>query len=228
MAIRRGLGVGRGRGYKNIIYKDPVVHSQSARGIKQPQMLMMLKTARPLTKTLKNLQNFEEFKQGKYEQLEPYIFRRHNTIIKNRQTERAAKEEAKLMNDVANEFPYYPYAIVREHKGNWYVIVSRVYGDNLSGLPMQKKLNTNQKFQLAKVTRFLFNKGYVDMDIRGANVVIDKKKNAVFVDFGDIRKLSPKESEYQYNLNILSIFGFRDNKSRHFLTKSLKQMGLVL
>jgi len=36
-AVRRGLGKGRGKGYKNIMGKDPVVHSQSAKGMKQPQ-----------------------------------------------------------------------------------------------------------------------------------------------------------------------------------------------
>jgi len=34
---RRGLGKGKGTGYKNIICKDPMVHKQSAMGIKQPQ-----------------------------------------------------------------------------------------------------------------------------------------------------------------------------------------------
>jgi hypothetical protein len=36
---RRGLGKGKGSGYKNLIPKDPGVHSQSSRGIKQPQLL---------------------------------------------------------------------------------------------------------------------------------------------------------------------------------------------
>lgn len=39
MAQRKGLGKGMGRGYKNIIPKDPVVHSMSSKGIKQPQKL---------------------------------------------------------------------------------------------------------------------------------------------------------------------------------------------
>jgi hypothetical protein len=37
--MRKGLGKGKGKGYKNIVGKDPRVHSQSARGIKQPQKL---------------------------------------------------------------------------------------------------------------------------------------------------------------------------------------------
>ena len=37
MAIRKGLGKGRGKGYRNIIGKDPRVHSDSARGIKSIQ-----------------------------------------------------------------------------------------------------------------------------------------------------------------------------------------------
>lgn len=39
MAIRKGLGRGRGKGYRNIMGKDPRVHSDSARGRKQPQRL---------------------------------------------------------------------------------------------------------------------------------------------------------------------------------------------
>lgn len=37
MADRKGLGRGTGKGYKNIVGKDPRVHSDSARGMKQPQ-----------------------------------------------------------------------------------------------------------------------------------------------------------------------------------------------
>ena len=33
---RKGLGKGTGKGYKNIIGRDSSVHSQSAKGIKQP------------------------------------------------------------------------------------------------------------------------------------------------------------------------------------------------
>jgi len=34
--MRKGLGKNKGKGYRNIIGKDPHVHSQSAKGIKQP------------------------------------------------------------------------------------------------------------------------------------------------------------------------------------------------
>jgi len=39
MARRKGLGAGKGKGYKNIMGKDPAVHSQSAKGMKQPQRI---------------------------------------------------------------------------------------------------------------------------------------------------------------------------------------------
>lgn len=39
MAIRKGLGKGRGKGYRNIISRDPRVHSDSSRGRKQPQRI---------------------------------------------------------------------------------------------------------------------------------------------------------------------------------------------
>jgi len=35
--MRKGLMKGKGRGYKNVVGRDPLVHSQSRRGIKQPQ-----------------------------------------------------------------------------------------------------------------------------------------------------------------------------------------------
>jgi len=38
-AVRRGLGKGKGKGYKNIMGKDPKVHSMSAKGMKQPQRI---------------------------------------------------------------------------------------------------------------------------------------------------------------------------------------------
>lgn len=38
--MRKGLGKGKGKGYKNILMgKDPKIHSQSAKGMKQPQKL---------------------------------------------------------------------------------------------------------------------------------------------------------------------------------------------
>jgi len=43
MARRKGLGKGRGKGYKNLIpIKDSRVHSQSSRGIKQPQRIKVI------------------------------------------------------------------------------------------------------------------------------------------------------------------------------------------
>jgi len=38
MVARKGMMLGKGSGYKNVIGKDPMVHSQSAKGIKQPQV----------------------------------------------------------------------------------------------------------------------------------------------------------------------------------------------
>jgi hypothetical protein len=42
MATRRGMMKGRGKGYKNVISKDPVVHRMSAKGMKQPQKIGMI------------------------------------------------------------------------------------------------------------------------------------------------------------------------------------------
>ena len=39
MTRRKGLGTGTGKGYKNMMGKDPMIHSQSAKGMKQPQKI---------------------------------------------------------------------------------------------------------------------------------------------------------------------------------------------
>jgi len=41
--MRKGLGKGSGKGYKNILGYDPRVHSDSRRGIKQPQKINFIK-----------------------------------------------------------------------------------------------------------------------------------------------------------------------------------------
>ncbi|MCJ7768014.1 hypothetical protein MUP79_06455 [Candidatus Bathyarchaeota archaeon] len=41
MTTRKGLGKGMGCGYKNLAVQDPMVHRQSAKGIKQPQQLSL-------------------------------------------------------------------------------------------------------------------------------------------------------------------------------------------
>lgn len=37
--MRKGMMLGQGKGYRNVIGKDPKIHSQSAHGIKQPQRI---------------------------------------------------------------------------------------------------------------------------------------------------------------------------------------------
>jgi hypothetical protein len=39
---RKGMMVGKGSGYKNVVGRDPAVHSQSAKGIKQPQAVNII------------------------------------------------------------------------------------------------------------------------------------------------------------------------------------------
>ena len=64
MAIRRGLGKGKGKGYKNIIPKDPRVHSDSRHGRKQPQRipndLVMKYKARQIQENANLKKEFEE------------------------------------------------------------------------------------------------------------------------------------------------------------------------
>lgn len=41
--MRRGLGLGRGKGYRNLAGRDPHIHSQNAKGIKQPQTIRFIR-----------------------------------------------------------------------------------------------------------------------------------------------------------------------------------------
>lgn len=41
-SIRHGMGAGKGSGYHNIIPPDPRVHSQSAKGMRQPQNIVII------------------------------------------------------------------------------------------------------------------------------------------------------------------------------------------
>lgn len=44
--MRKGMGRGRGKGYKNIMGRDPRIHSMSAKGQKQPQRIPHIPTKR--------------------------------------------------------------------------------------------------------------------------------------------------------------------------------------
>jgi len=62
MVKRKGLGKGKGKGYKNIVGKDPKIHSDSSKGRKQPQKLsprvnaMLQKNPKLKDKNFKQLQ----------------------------------------------------------------------------------------------------------------------------------------------------------------------------
>ncbi len=58
MARRNGMGTGTGKGYKNILGNDRTIHSQSARGIKQPQKVNVM-NLRPKNDIRLNLLRFE-------------------------------------------------------------------------------------------------------------------------------------------------------------------------
>ena len=50
MSARKGMMVGKGSGYKNVVGRDPSVHSQSAKGIKQPQSVNIITPKKELKK----------------------------------------------------------------------------------------------------------------------------------------------------------------------------------
>jgi len=88
---RKGLMKGKGRGYKNVIGKDPYVHSQSARGIKQPQRINPL-----VTKGKWNVSRTfgSDIPIGKI-RFEPFYFDENDKLIKGeRYGEIMSREEA--------------------------------------------------------------------------------------------------------------------------------------
>lgn len=225
--MRKGLGRGKGRGYKNIAPKDPKVHSDSARGRRQPQRLYNLPSARPVNVLITDLNNFNTFTKTKafedYLKSNSRVVKYKNTFIKKIWL--GGEQESKIQNVVADEFDYYPKATVKEHDGKKFVITHEVSGDYLY-YPISA-LKSFQKIELAKVTKFLYKKGYIDFDLRKANLIIDKKHRPVIIDFDSVRKIDDEKNlEMQYNLNILSIFGFRDKRANYFLTMTQKELGL--
>jgi RIO-like serine/threonine protein kinase len=226
--MRKGLGTGRGQGYKNLIpVKDSVVHSRSARGYKNQQRIGYLSSAKPLNTIIRDLDNFMTFSKSKtfqdYLKSNNRVMKYKNTFIKK--LWRKGEQEAKIQNILADEFIYYPRAIIKSFEGNDYLITHEVSGDYLYK-PISE-LKPFQKLELAKVTKYLYKKGYIDFDLRKANLIIDKKQRPIIIDFDNVRKIGDEKNlEMQYNLNILSIFGFRDKKANQFLTMTQKQLGL--
>ena len=66
MTKRKGLGRGLGKGYKNLIPKDPKVHSDSAKGRKQPQKVVI---PPKLKSTQKHNNIIKEFAKLFYDEL---------------------------------------------------------------------------------------------------------------------------------------------------------------
>jgi len=58
MVSRQGLTTGTGKGYRNVICKDPMVHSMSAKGMKQPQVCKPIVShafiRKPIKQTINN------------------------------------------------------------------------------------------------------------------------------------------------------------------------------
>jgi len=60
MARRKGMMVGKGKkGYHNVTGKDPMVHSQSAKGIKQPQRINIMRVPYGNAKTPIHLREYQ-------------------------------------------------------------------------------------------------------------------------------------------------------------------------
>ena len=235
---RRGIGLGKGSGWKNLIRTDPRRHGLSAKGIKtSPNVLLSNPEYRNLDDDLYLLTLFDYFvKQGGsgFLVLQPdwkgskvWTDRDNRVIIKDRGDKRMpASFEARIMNLMARRFPYYPHAFVKHHAGRWYLITENV-GSRL-WTPIQK-LHPDIQRKLAEAQQYLFEQGYVDFDFRGDNVHLDRYDNPIIIDFDKTFAVdkSDKNIEIQYNLNILSIFGLRDyRKAQKYMTMDIHQLGI--
>lgn len=83
MSTRKGMATGQGKGYKNIAGSDPRIHSQSAKGISQPQRINPIISIPNHTEALKDYDDYlkkqKERRKTNYEELD----REQRKIIEN-------------------------------------------------------------------------------------------------------------------------------------------------
>jgi len=230
MMQRRNAGKGRGRGYKNLpmFPKDPKVHSDSAKGRRQPQRIIDIYTLMPIGEIVRDLSNFKDFSETKdfkrFLESNKRVIKFNHTYIKKITPK--GRDEVKVQNIVSERFRYYPKAVERSVDGREFLITHEVEGDSLYK-PISM-LNPQQKSELAGVTNYLFEKGYIDFDLRKDNIVIDRMKRPVVIDFNNVKKIKDRHNlEVQYNLNILSIYGLLDRRAKRYMTMNLRQLGLT-
>jgi len=72
MVTRKGMGKGLGTGYKNLVLKDPMVHSLSAKGVKTRLNMMGLPEIRRM--------NDEASRKAMSERKQPYVVRDKSTL----------------------------------------------------------------------------------------------------------------------------------------------------
>lgn len=198
MKTRRGLGKGRGKGYKNINFADPKIHADSAKGKKQPQKI-------PACKPI-NLTKTKQIAKVSVHSQEGFLLREHNQL-----------------NDfLRKRFKYYPKcSVIKQHED--LILLCDVDGNPLD-IPIQR-LNKEQKKKLASVVQYLFQSGHLVSDLEPEMVYLDKKDNPVIVDLSGIAIYDPddpqqmKRAEREYNYVILSIFGRKDAKpAKQYMT----------
>jgi hypothetical protein len=242
------MGAGRGSGYHNLVGKDPHVHSQSARGIKQPQRITQLKLRKfglrwrklNIPRSVKGKFNpndtsqldfaFKKFIDGGRKTMENrHVWRigvaDGDIFIKERYNKDVALRDVRATNLLADKYAWQPQAIYREHDGKHYVIASGVKGyDNQRPIQM---LMPEQKVKLADMTNTLYQHGIVNYDLRNDNVYIDNERNPVIIDLDQAEVVKDTWArEVQYNINIAGIFGFKNLKeAKPYMTLTLKQIG---
>jgi hypothetical protein len=94
MTIRKGMAVGKGSGYKNIIPKyDARVHSQAAKGIKQPQQISNLKPRNiKITKPKKEIIRYVELEASSDGDGTFDVIGKNNTILDTIYTEQLVED----------------------------------------------------------------------------------------------------------------------------------------
>jgi len=73
MAMRKGLGKGKGKGYKNLAGRDPKIHSDSSKGRKQPQKMPFIKEPYGLPFELQQKDKFKNPKNTKPQEIETLL-----------------------------------------------------------------------------------------------------------------------------------------------------------
>jgi hypothetical protein len=95
--VRRGMGFGTGKGYKNIAGSDPRIHSQSAKGYKQPQHINIISpNALPIYK-IGGQFYFRDARLGEYRNIADPSDRKRIDDVPNSKLQNPTKNDSEFL-----------------------------------------------------------------------------------------------------------------------------------